>query len=218
MLVLIALSLSACNSFGGPTAPPATDLTQLPISQEKRDPMTALTGTPAVSAASGSIKLTIANNSDWNICYAYLTPPTQDTWGKDRLSGQPEVAPGASQTMPFDAGTFDLRAENCDYMALDERYGVDLSGDYTWQVNGPKELYFEDFSGSQAAWKITPGSEGQVSVVDQSLHLTGSQKNNLALVTLAGQGTDSTIVVESTSVQKPAVGTSAFGVMCIPPA
>jgi len=176
--------------------------------------MAALTGTPVVSAASGSIKLTITNNSDWDICYAYLTAPTQDTWGNDRLSGQPEIVPGASQIIPFDAGTFDLRAENCDYMALDERYGVGLSGDYTWQVNGPQELYFEDFSGGQSGWKITPSSDGQASLVDESLHLTDSQENNLALVTLAGQGKDSRMVVESTSVQKPTVGTAAFGVMC----
>jgi hypothetical protein len=215
LMALVALSLSSCISIGDATEPPPSNFTPLPISQERLDPMAALTGTPAISGTSGSINVTIKNNSDWDICYAYMTPPTQDTWGKDQLKGYAEIVPGALQVIPFEAGAYDLRAENCDYMALDERYGVVLGGgDFAWEVNGPQELFFEDFSGSQAGWiSPSPGS-GQASVVDETLHLASAQKDTLALVRFAGPGQDSTLVVEATVLQKPASGTSAFGTMC----
>jgi hypothetical protein len=214
ILVLAAFGLSACVSIGDSTQPSSKNLTQLPISQEKRDPLAALTGTPAVSDVSGSVNITLQNNSDWNVCYAYLTPPTQDTWGKDRLTGLPEIVPGASQVIPFQAGAFDLRAENCDYMPLDEKYGVVFSGDSNWEINGPQELFFDDFNGGTVTWKTPAAGSGLAVLKDDSLQLTTSQKNVPDLAQFSQSVTDSTLVAETNLLQKPAGGASAFGAMC----
>ncbi len=213
LLVWLAWNLSGCISIGDATDTPAAGLTPLAISQEKRDPLAALTGTPVVSDVSGSVTVHLQNNSDWNVCYAYITAPTDDTWGKDRLDNGEEIAPGATRAIPFKAGAFDLLAENCDYMALNERYGLVLAGDYTWEVNGPQELFFSDFSAGQPALQL-PTPEAAASINNEMLEISAARPDGLVLAKAGLSAADVNVVIEATAAQAPTEGNASFAAAC----
>lgn len=86
------------------------------------------TGRPAM--------LTLYNDADIKVCYVYISPTTEDTWGDDWLGAEETIAPGGSREFEVPAGTYDLRADDCDHNILDEQYGVSIAGTLGWTVAG----------------------------------------------------------------------------------
>jgi len=213
MLVLFCLATAACIRIGDPIQEMPSDFTQQPISTQVLNPMAALTGTPVVLDTSTSGEIQLTNNSDWHICYVYIAPPSQDTWGHDLLEKNEEIALGASRTISFQAGIYDMRAENCDYMVLNEQYNVDVNGTYSWDVQNPTSIYFDDFTQGITNWQAPVNSVGKAAIVDEALELSASQKELLAFERFPQPVQDSIMVVEVHQDQA-AIGSSAFGMMC----
>jgi hypothetical protein len=91
-------------------------------------------GTGSTGGTGGSGSLTVINSSSVTICYLYVSPSTDTSWGDDQL-GSSVIDPGQSFTItdiPF--GTYDLRAEDCSGGNSVERSGVQISGAFEWTI------------------------------------------------------------------------------------
>ncbi len=215
MLMIVVMAVQAgCIHIGDATYAAPSDFSQQPISTEVRDPLAALTGTPMGSQASEVFIFSLKNLSDWNVCYVYIAPPTKDTWGKDWLGANDQIAQNDSWSTQLKADTYDMRAENCDYMRLNEQFRVVISDNYIWNVNGPDIFFYEDFNGRTSNWISPQAGSGQMSVLEQALNLTAIPKGGLALARYPQQVQNSILLVEATKFQWPANGSSAFGMMC----
>lgn len=82
----------------------------------------------------GSASLTLVNGSEWEVCYVYISPSTSDSWGEDWLGAEESIHPGESRTFYLEAGSYDLRADDCDENTLAEEYNQEISGDMTWTL------------------------------------------------------------------------------------
>jgi hypothetical protein len=80
--------------------------------------------------------LTLVNNSSSSVCYVYISPSTESSWGDDWLGASETVSSGDSRDFEVTAGTYDLRADDCDHNMLDERYSVSLTGSLSWAITG----------------------------------------------------------------------------------
>lgn len=214
LFLLAAFSLGGCIQIGDATEAAPVEYTQQPISTQVLDPLAALTGTPVAPQDSGSVQITLDNQSSWDVCYVYIAPSTEPVWGDDWLGKNEEISPNATRTIAIKPGTYDLRAENCDYMRLDEQSSIVVTSDYTWQVNDPNEIFYEDFNGATAHWVPPQAASGEASVTDQELNLTAIQKGALALESYPQSVQNGITVVEATALQPASGAGAAFGLMC----
>jgi hypothetical protein len=83
-----------------------------------------------------SATVTLNNNSGRTVCFVYISPSTQSTWGEDWLGPFDIVNSGFSYVFYVPPGTYDLKAEDCSHGVIDIRWNVSLSGAYFWNV-GP---------------------------------------------------------------------------------
>ncbi len=215
-LCLMVFFLSACIHVGDTTqSVPPQDFTQQPISTQILDPLAALTGTPLPpQGGAGSNQITLDNQSSWDVCYVYIVPSGETDWGSDWLGKDTQIASGDTYTISSKPGTYDLRAENCDFMRLDEQFNVSISGSYSWLVIDPNEIYYESFQNDTSRWIPPQSASGKAEVTDSVLTLTATNKNVLALESYPQNVSNSTNVVES-AVQPTTAGVdAAFGLMC----
>ena len=91
----------------------------------------------ADASSSPSASLTLVNNLDREICYVYISPTDSDDWGEDWLGVADTVPPGGSHTFSLPAGTYDVRAEDCEGNALDEVFNASIDGPMKWTLSGP---------------------------------------------------------------------------------
>jgi hypothetical protein len=82
----------------------------------------------------GAATLILHNNSGQTVCYVNISLSSADTWGDDWLGDTETIADGGSRTFSVPAGTYDLRALNCDGEEIDVEWGVQLSGTVDWWV------------------------------------------------------------------------------------
>lgn len=86
---------------------------------------------------SGGTSLTVINStSSTTICYVYISPTTESTWGDDWLGATEVISPGDRRT--FDGitpGDYDLRADDCSHNSLAERRGEHLEGSSEWTIS-----------------------------------------------------------------------------------
>jgi hypothetical protein len=80
--------------------------------------------------------LTLVNSSSSAVCYIYISLSTESTWGDDWLGASETISSGDSREFEVAAGTYDLRAADCNRNTLDERYGVSIAGALIWTVAG----------------------------------------------------------------------------------
>jgi hypothetical protein len=85
------------------------------------------------SIAPVSATLTLYNNSGQTVCYVYISPSDQATWGDDWL-GLDVVPSGSNYVFSVPPDTYDLKAENCSHTVIDTQYNVILSGSYSWSI------------------------------------------------------------------------------------
>jgi len=85
----------------------------------------------------------IVNNTDKvTFCHLYIAAPGSGYWENDLLAGA-QVAPGASQSVTVDSGTYDLKVSDCDGSNEITRNAQDLSSPLVWtldQATGPSTI------------------------------------------------------------------------------
>jgi hypothetical protein len=83
----------------------------------------------------GSATVTLNNNSGSTVCYVYISPNTETTWGSDWLGTTEVINNGSSRVFTgITPGVYDLRADDCNNNTLYEEYGINISGSYTWNI------------------------------------------------------------------------------------
>ncbi|MCC6475326.1 MAG: hypothetical protein IT514_16455, partial [Burkholderiales bacterium] len=88
------------------------------------------------SSGGGRATLSLVNSSGQTVCYVYISPTTSDSWGSDWLGSEEVIQPGSTRNFSVSAGTWALRADDCNGNALAEEYGVSVSGTTTWSLSG----------------------------------------------------------------------------------
>lgn len=80
--------------------------------------------------------LALNNNSGASICTVYISPTSDQYWDTqgNRL-GSSSIPAGGSYTFTgFEAGDYDLRADDCSGDEVDIEWGVSITGPVTWEV------------------------------------------------------------------------------------
>ncbi|HEC24277.1 MAG TPA: serine/threonine protein kinase [Chloroflexi bacterium] len=86
------------------------------------------------AAEPGTVSLTVVNDSSYVICYVYISPTTDTTWGASDLPEGLSIRPGQQRSFTIEPGDWDLRAETCDQQTYWERLGNSISGDFEWTL------------------------------------------------------------------------------------
>lgn len=86
------------------------------------------------STSGDSVTVTLVNNSGQAVCYVYISPTTDDTWGSDWLGSAETVAPGGRRAFSVPIGAYDLRADDCSHIELDVQQGVTISSSMEWVI------------------------------------------------------------------------------------
>ena len=77
----------------------------------------------------------LINDGDETICYVYMSLSTEDTWGEVWLGDTEVVSTGDVRDFTMASGTYDLMAADCSNNEIDSRWGVNITGPYTWRVS-----------------------------------------------------------------------------------
>lgn len=128
------IGLSEGNPSGGE---PDEDPTEAPPTESPPEP-------------GGGATLVMNNTSGQTICYVNISLTKDTTWGEDRLGPTETIPPSGSRTFEISPDTYDLRALDCDRNEIDTQRDVNMSGTYTWNVQGGDVL---------------PDTEGTASVI-----------------------------------------------------
>jgi S1-C subfamily serine protease len=86
----------------------------------------------------GPITVTLHNQLSLPVCFVFMSPTSNPSWGSNWLSASEIIQPGANQgfAVPTDE-PYDLQARDCNQNVLDERYGVQIpAGGYAWTLSG----------------------------------------------------------------------------------
>jgi hypothetical protein len=101
-----------------------------------------LTGdsTWTIKPAKEGAKLILVNNSGALLCYLYVVPPDEDTWGRNWLPEGSQISTGSTFTLTnIPPGSYDLRVETCesdpDMRLYYEQYGADIQTEFTLTIN-----------------------------------------------------------------------------------
>jgi hypothetical protein len=167
---------------------------------------------PRVPDQAQDVTVTLRNSSSWKVCYVYITSPDDSTWGDDWLERDEELKGDMTRTFTLPTGLYDLRAENCDYMKLDEQYDVSIDAPWTWEVSDPALLY-EEYFDSIPSLKVN-GAGASSNTSDEAYRLRATQPGVLALARPGQNFNNMVVTVEATPVAPADVSQVAYGVMC----
>jgi len=132
----VALLLAATLACGAPTPTPLPPPTQAPPPTQPPPPPPTQAPPPTQPSAPESVELTLYNSSDTIICYVYISPVDAKEWGEDWLGPNEMIGAGGSRTFSVPAGTYDLRADDCDGNPVDVQWEVEISEGTIWTVSG----------------------------------------------------------------------------------
>lgn len=114
--------------------------------------------------AGGNAPLTILNDlSNVTVCYLYVSPAVDDTWGSDWLgTGQVMVEAGRT-ILNVPENVYDLRAADCALDSVAELYGVTIGRQgYAWALSGALNLatleLVNDSTGTVCYVQISPAT------------------------------------------------------------
>jgi hypothetical protein len=79
--------------------------------------------------------LVLTNNSGQTICYVYISPSTDASWGSDQLATGEAIGQGQSRGWEVPPGTYDLKAEDCGHNVLDTRFNQSIAGPLQWTIS-----------------------------------------------------------------------------------
>ena len=89
-------------------------------------------------ATGGPTTVTLHNQLSLPVCFVFMSPTSNPSWGSDWLSASEIIQPGANQgfAVPTDE-PYDLQARDCNQNVLDQRFGVQIpASGYTWTLSG----------------------------------------------------------------------------------
>ena len=166
---------------------------------------------PGTDSPGRTIFVHVNNDTDWEICYVYISPTQNDTWGSNWLDTQEKIAIGDARVFQVDEAEYDLRVENCDHMRLGEQYNQRHNSSWNWYVENPLLLNREVFTGGLDAWVQPDKAAGKAEVLNPGLKLSATGPSP-AVLRLADFLSDAILVVEVTPGQ--GTGLSAYGAGC----
>lgn len=85
--------------------------------------------TAAPSTQTGTVTLTISNESDQTICYVYISAVTADNWGEDLL-GDDTIPPRRIYRFSIASGDYDVRMKDCNDSVLLEKRQLAIYRNY----------------------------------------------------------------------------------------
>ena len=126
-----------------------------------------LGGTLACNAVkrtqSEDIAVTVKNDSPEKVCYAFISPSTEDEWGGDQLGDEETLVAGAERTFRVPAGKYDVSVQNCAEVTLATAWEV--SSDTTvvvGQAGATVRLLVDNTSEQEVCYVfITPSVESE---------------------------------------------------------
>ena len=77
--------------------------------------------------------LTVENHTQDPVCYMWIAAPYSESFGANWL-GNDSIQPGGTRTFIAPEGTYDLKAESCDFTLLRVELDVHISGDVIWSI------------------------------------------------------------------------------------
>ncbi len=84
----------------------------------------------------GLVGLEVLNESSVEICYTYIAPASDDSWGEDWMGESESIKPdGGRRIFYVQPGDYDLLVQDCDGNDLVQEDGVTLDSDTTWTVS-----------------------------------------------------------------------------------
>lgn len=82
----------------------------------------------------------VVNNSSQEICYLYISPAGNETWGPDWMGQDTTIPAGSARTFQVPLGTYDLRADDCDHNPLSVQSGIPIEATgITWKLEDVEE-------------------------------------------------------------------------------
>lgn len=106
------------------------------------------------SGAQGSgepFQVILHNKTPDDICYVYISPSDSDTWGDDWL-GDSQLASGDSRTFDVPAGTYDMKAENCDEVILATAWDISSTLELSPGENGNTPVTVINHTGTKVCY------------------------------------------------------------------
>ena len=102
------------------------------LTAERHGVNAAPTATPTATPRPQTVDLTIANTSGVTLCYIYISPTSDTTWGSDLLGTDGMLESGFFLTWAVQPGVYDVRVDDCTGNHLDQYY-IEVTGDM--QIN-----------------------------------------------------------------------------------
>lgn len=76
----------------------------------------------------GAAAIVLQNNSGVPVCYVNFSSSSSSDWGGDQLGSSETIAPGANRSWSVAAGSYDVRAQDCNHGVLAERRNITVNG------------------------------------------------------------------------------------------
>ncbi len=144
-LVLLAMVIAALACGPVPATPmPTPTLAPTPTPTPERAAPEANKGASSKGTAgsaglqpgsSGQVTLTLVNDLNEAVCYVYISPTTDTSWGSDWLGSDEVISAGGRRNFTASAGVYDLMAADCDGNELASEYAYAMNGDTTWTLS-----------------------------------------------------------------------------------
>jgi serine protease Do len=80
------------------------------------------------------VSFDIRNDSSTPICYVYISPPSAQNWGFDRLGMEEGIDVDDTRTFELPAGTYDVAMDDCDLQPIVQEYGLEITEDSVYTV------------------------------------------------------------------------------------
>lgn len=81
------------------------------------------------------VPLRVTNSLDVKVCYVHVSPVTSDDWGLDMLGSVEALPAGETRILFVSPGTYDMLAQDCEMNDLDDRYGIAIEEESTWEIS-----------------------------------------------------------------------------------
>jgi hypothetical protein len=110
--------------------------------------------------AGSDTTLTIYNESNATVCYLNITLSTDDSWGDDWLAADQVLPPGDWISFDLNEGTYDLRAQTCDFEDIEIVWDSFLSGPMEWTIvtvmgyDPGDVMFFDEFDFGDPNWSV----------------------------------------------------------------
>ena len=138
-----------------------------------------IVGFPTWAVSEETTFLTLRNNSGETVCYVYISPTSETTWGSDWLGSSEVIPTGDIRVFDVPFETYDLRAEDCSSNSLSTRWSVEVTGPTDWIVYPPEPaappppppssdgtVYLESYTSAGATCRISVWGNGQDFLLD----------------------------------------------------